>query len=386
RLSDPALLRASWEDLNRAIRKSDRHRETKTLALLAALAKFQGQPWEPLSKRIWQVLGDDKNTINALRAEWSGKPHPEPRLPPERAGLAAADRLALAERLLAPPAARASRVVWLGYSEAHVPQFVLELGDAVALYEGRWLIAVLEHWEDSGHAHKRIPAEVAAHRTECLSSWTLEEGNDRPFALMRIALGEGVISQARDEAQATAEVLLQLATFYSNGHASWRDASSFIVFADGYPNERTLGWISAGEKTGANLVLAQDRTATILEELKPMIAPHLPVTDPRVRIALDLLHWLVAAQQSWAPARFLLCDRILEKVSGWTDEPDPTRFARKYLALYWARQELMSDIADATLQAVYAIDRSGTEPSDPKRRAAFLEATGPKKLVQQESG
>ena len=123
-LSDPGVLRASWNDLKRAIQKSDRDRETKTLALFAALAEFQGQPWEPLSKRIWQVLGDDENAINALRAELGGKPHPEPRLPPEQAGLAASERLALAERLLDHPAARGTRVVWMAYLEAHVPQFL----------------------------------------------------------------------------------------------------------------------------------------------------------------------------------------------------------------------------------------------------------------------
>ena len=203
---------------------------------------------------------------------------------------------------------------------------------------------------------------------------------------MRIALGEGVIAQARDEARATAEVLLQLAAFYSNGRVSWRDVGSFIIFADGYPAQRTLGLNSAGEEGGGNLVLAQDRTATILEELKPTIAPHLPVTDSRVRIALDLLHWLVEAQQAWDPAKFLLCDRIVERVSGWADEPNPSGFARKYLALYWAREQLMSDIADATVHAVYAIDRSGTERSDPNRRTAFLDAIGPKKLVKQEPG
>ena len=37
----------------------------------------------------------------------------------------------------------------------------------------------------------------------------------------------------------------------------------------------------------------------------------------------------------------------MERVSGWAGERDPSRFAREYLALFWSREELTADIADA---------------------------------------
>lgn len=204
--------------------------------------------------------------------------------------------------------------------------------------------------------------------------------------LVRIALGDGPVALAVDEGRATGQVLLALAAFYNSGRPVWCETGSFMVFADGQPHWRTLGLEDTVVAQHSELSIDKDRGGLLLEELAPTIAAHLPVKDERVRAGLELLHWLLEAGRTWDPAKFLLCDRIMERVSGWAGESDPSRFARGYLALSWSRDQLTADIADATRRAVYAIDSTPSAPSEPARREAFMEAIGSRGLIKQGPG
>jgi len=387
-LLEPETLTAAWADLARAVKRSDLRREDQALALLAAVADVQGRPWEPLRKQLWRVLGDEDLEISKLAAELAGQAEPAPGREPQRAGLAPAERLDLAERLLQLPPASGELVVWLAFLEASVPSLVLHVGTAVTLSDGRWLVDVLEHWDPRSPNATEVPAEASSHRGECLECWkpSGQQLEDRPFALVRIALGHGVISEAVGEARATVDVLLALASLYSGGRVSWRDAESFIVFVDGRPQWRTAGLEDLHPERGMNLSLAQDHTAHILQELEPTIGRHVPITDPEIEAAIDPLRWFLEAQQTWTPAKFLLCDRILEQVSGWARETDSSTFARKYLALPWAWDQISSDIAEAVRKGIHGIERGGFYPTDPARRAAYLEAVGPKGLEERGPG
>ena len=177
----------------------------------------------------------------------------------------------------------------------------LPLGDAVTLYEGRWLVAVLASWEQSEHAHEHVPAEVAAYRDECVLSWAREGDENRPFVLVRIALGEGPVALALDEGRATGQVLLALAAFYNSGRPVWRETGSFTAFADGQPDRRTLGLDNTVAAQDHGPSIDKDRGALLLEELAPTIAAHLPVKDERVRAALELLRWLLEAGRTGNP-------------------------------------------------------------------------------------
>jgi hypothetical protein len=385
-LSGAPLLVVCWEDLQRAIRKTNYTRETETLALLASLSEFQGQPWPELSKRIGRILGDEESEVARVLAEFGDMTDPEPQARTRRAGLSAGERLALARGLLERAPERAIRIVWLAYLDGQLPRMVVPLGDAVTLYEGRWLRAVLASWEQSEHAHEHVPSEVAEHRDECLLSWEHDGDENRPFVLIRVALGEGPVPAALDEGRDTGQALLALAAFYNSGRAVWSETGSVIVFADGEPRLRTLGFGDGDSPDGQGKPSDKDRGALLLEELAPTIAGHLPVKDERVRAALELLRWLLEAGRTWAPANFLLCDRIMERVSGWAGERDPSRFAREQLALSWSRERLTGEIAEATRRAVYAIDAPLSAPSEPARREAFLEAIGSRGIIKQGPG
>ena len=383
-LAKPAALGACWADLIRAVKNSDLEREQHALALLASLSELHGKPFRPLSRRLWLVLGDDLNEINAIRAELAGQPRPVPVLPPRPALEPAADRLSLAQQTLSLPAPSGDLIVWLAFVRAHVRSARVQVGPAVTLFEGRWLRSVLERWEDAAHAHEQIPAEVVAHRDTCLEAWETERP-DADFALVRIVIGTGPIAAALDEARATAAALIRLAAFYDRGRSCWRDSGSYMVFVDNEPDWRTLGIADDHDDRGAALDLARDQTAVTLGDLAPTIGPHLPVTDSKVRTVLDLLRWLTEARRTWGPAALLLNDRVLENVAGWAGYSDARQFAVEQLALAWAFAQATSEIADAGIQAVYAIDRTGgVTESDPTRRAAFLEATGARGIVKQD--
>lgn len=381
-LGAPGALSAAWTDLVRAVRQRDWMREQHALALLASVSELQGKPWRPLSRRLWGALGDDENEINAIRAEMVGEPRPDPAVPPRRASERAAVRLALAEQALSLPAPAGDLIVWLAFVRAHVPGGMVEVGPAVTLFDGRWLRDFLANWGAVEDAQQYVPEEVVDHREMCAESWESDRP-DEPFALVRIAIGAAPIARALDEAHATAVALLRLAAFYDRGRSCWRDSGAYIIFVDGKPEWRTLGIDADLDDHGATLDLACDQTAVKLADLASTVGPHLPVTDPDVRAALDLLRWLTEARRTWGPAALLLNDRVLEQVAGWTGHPDSRRFATERLALAWAFSQATTEIVDAGIQAVMSIDRSGgLTPPDPTRRAAYLEATGARDIVQ----
>lgn len=384
--AQPEALRAAWADLVRAARRTDVDREEAALALLVDLTELQGQPWAALSRRLWSVLGDDHDAIAAAKAELTGQAPPARVVPPSRAGADPSIRLELAAQLLTHPPIIGDVIVWLGFERAHVAHFKVEVGPNVLLVDGRWLRSVLAHWDTSAHAHADVPREVAEHRDDCLEAWSPEPGDeDLPFALMRVVLGRRSVAGALEEARATAEVLLRLASFYNCGRQSWPDSRSYIVFVDDSPDWRTLGIGGGRREDGWTLSLAQDRTADVLGELASTVSDPLPVRDGEVKTALELLRWLLTARAAWQPARVLLLDRVLAQVGAWAGSTDGWSFARDYLALPWAYDEAKAEIADAGIQAVYSIDRTRIGPSEPARRDAFLEAVGPRGLVTQQS-
>jgi len=384
-LAEPAAFVAAWHDFVQAVRQRSFERERRTLAVLSSVSELQGKPWRPLSNRIWRLLGDDLDEINAIRAEIAGEAPPDPVLPPQRAHEPPAVRLRLAEQALAPPAPSGALVVWLAFVRAHVRPIVVEVGGSVTLYEGRWLRSVLENWDESAHAHDRVPNEIRTHRDVCLGAWETER-LEEDFALIRVVLPKGPVSAALDEARATAAALLRLAAFYDRGRSCWRDSGSYMVFVDGEVDWRTLGIEGDRDDHGAALDLARDQTAVKLAELASSIGPHLPVVDPEVLAALDLLRWITEARVVWSPAALLFNDRVLEKVAGWAGCGDSLQFAIERLALAWAFSQATTEIADAGIQAVYSIDRSGgLTPQDPLRRAAFLEAIDQRGIIKQDS-
>jgi len=379
-LATPDALTAAWMDLARAVKRSDFRREKQAIALLASVAELQGKLWQPLSRRLWGVLGDDLNEIRAIRAQAAGQATPA-LVAPGAAGESATSRLSLAQQTLSLPAPSGDLIVWLAFVRAHVDRIVVPVGPAVTLFEGRWLRNVLEHCDDAAHPHDSVPAEVAASRDVCLKAWEADRP-DVDFALMRIELGTVAIEAALDEARTTAAALIRLAAFYDRGRTSWRDSGSYVIFVDGEPDWWSAGIHDLADDRDAVLNRAFDQTAATLSDLAATIGPHLPVSDPEVRTALDLLQWLTEARGSWSPAALLLDDRVLQTAAGWSEYADSRRFAEEQLALAWAFQQAQSEIADTGIKAVDGIDRSGgLTPSDPTRRAASLEATDSRHIV-----
>lgn len=372
-ISRSAVLSAAWNDLVRAVKKGGADRERVALGHLASIAELQGHAWQPLSRRLWRVLGDDATAIRLARADLAGEPAPEPTYPPERANLDPTERLRLAQRLLTHSANRSKRIVWLAYLEAFIEREAFSVGPHVKVFNGRWMYEVLEDLDHNSQVWASIPAEVVAHREECLRGWKL--GGSQPFVLMRVDLGDGVTDDVEQDAEAVGEMLMRLASFFNNSRVSWQPAASYVVFADGALMWQTVGLTEPPTVDGAELRLAQDRTGEILETLEPIVAPHVLVQDWRVRDVLDLLRWLLEARGTWEPARFLLFDRILERASGWAGDANPDHFARGQLALPWAIDQLTTDLAGCIIDAVNAIDRHDhREAVEPARREAFLRA------------
>ena len=366
------VLAGIWDDLVRAVRVGAYEREEATAALLGEVVAARGSAWEPLADRIRGVLADIGLDVEAARAEISSAPRPAPRVTSEAAGASAKERLALARALLAVPVEGGRRVVWLAFPHGRVDQFVLPVGESVTLFDGSWLASVLQHWDESAHAHDKVPKEVVEHRDEVLSSWRRSEDLDR-FAAVRVDLGSGNIANALDRAKDSADALLRLTALHTGTQPPWRPGP-FIMFVDGRLHSRTIGLDEV--HAARHRPRGPDHVSACVATLADLVGPHLPVTAREVHEALELLRWLDEARETWDPARLALCDRVVEQAAGWAGKPDGQRFALAHLAAPWAWSQVMGEIDAAGRAAVYAIDGGPFTASAPDRRAAFLEALG----------
>ena len=332
----PDLLRSAWRRI--AVWATDeQERADQGIGALRDLADLHGHDSNALLKQVRDVLNDVARTIASVRDE------PLPDSLTRREGLPASDRLALTELLLVRSAPRRSTVVWLEYLQAELrwPP-TLELGPSVTLYRESFLRSIIHQAPQD----ERVPAELRDLNATGLPIWLDAYDRDEavrgdytirgdPRVYLRVELAEMPDAHLLGAARETAEFLTGFASLYTHNHDIWLLSQSHHI----------SGVLSSThaftfDEDKALTARRQDMTAFHLAHHADALGRHLPLRDPQLKTAARLLVWLRRADANDDPARLVLCERVIEQVSGWAGIARPARFVVELLKPMWMYQQI----------------------------------------------
>jgi hypothetical protein len=256
-LGHSEALVAAWEDFVAPGVADERASRARTLL---DLAEATGHDRKDLSRSLRALLADELLEVQKVRdGEISVQ------TPRGRAGLSADDRVELAGTRLRRLPRHGDVVVWLKYSLAPMrwPP-VIEIGDRVTVFSVEWLRSVL----CSGD-RMRLPEEVRGDtfHLEMLvgteeDDTGASEADQLREAVVRVNLDDVLVSQARDLASETSELLVSLASLHGAPPSIWQLTGDRIAFVNGRLDGASFGtprfFAPSSEQ---RLELAQDDTA-----------------------------------------------------------------------------------------------------------------------------
>lgn len=343
----PDVLGSAWKDLRAAIdADQDPH---GSAAHFLSLASWLGHSSEGLRRAIEGELFESRTPVVDGR----------PRTDESQATRPLEKRLEAVAELIAAPPPRGNATVWLRYQLAKVehPRSgfpVITLGDAVTIYHGEWLRSCVRHEQpDQG-----LPAETFGP-----DAWVLRiflglpaegttpepepEPREQPTAYIRINVGDQLLGDAVKIARANAEALAAIGALYGSDPTLWSLDESHIVFIDGGEGSSVSAPPSVAEPTFEQRVaIPRDRTSRDLRDMAPRLGPHLPIKDRQLERATTLLGWLRGARSASAPLKLVLCDRVVESVSGWAGVAQPEQFVKGQLITWWAYSRMRGAVID----------------------------------------
>jgi hypothetical protein len=271
-------------------------------------------------------------------------------------------RLERAEQRLARPPASKDVIVWLRLVFARIRDpAVLDLGSKVRVYQDDWLREVIKE-----PGHPDAPAELASDDWGDLRGFCERERADggAPLsdAFLRIELDDVLPADAVALARLTASTLGAVGALYGAEPSLWQVHPSHVMFIAGQ------GWQSS---TVAPLVesatfvqrvgVEDDPTARTLLQQRERLSPHLPIREGQLAQTAELLRWLRDARASPPPARLVLCDRAIERISAWAGIATPRRFVEQHLIPSWAYSRIGTALRNVAVSIIY---------DDPGLRAA----------------
>lgn len=353
----PALV-AAFRDLQNA--KNLDQAETAA-RLLVALTEVAGHDRQWFPSRLRNVLADDGYAVAAERGT---------ALPDDaqtRAGATPSERVELVEDILRRPAEKGDVVVWLRFLNADLgwPP-LLHIGKSVCLFEGRWLRSVLAQRPsqiedtapeavDDDSFNLRLFVRVDSEAND----ESAERDEERPsYVYIRVAAAHSTASQGLSIARRTADALSGVASLYGTPPRLWQLEDSFVSFTEhGSGGASFAGPPPIGLSVDDSVSLRNDHTGRSLADVADRLGEHLPVKDPAIEQAATLLSWLRTARLTEGPPRLLLCDRVVEQVSGWAGFDEPRRFVTEYLRLSWALGRVRNNVANTAFAAAIELQR-----------------------------
>lgn len=377
-LSRPEAVHAAWTGLLDACRDgADRRTLDQRQAELWYAAERTGHPWDRLFRLMGGVLADSERCVCEVQdAVASGTIRIVPRPPADRpARMAISERLRLLDRYLRLPVADARSEVWVGVEDAFFDAVSLEVGP-VTFWNGPRLRSAVDGGGEDGTLV--LPRMIRRHQR--LFQWLWENRHARAgFALAQVPIDRGRPSEARYDAQQTVRAVLVLAEL-DEGFSAWRVAERGLLhFADGefvFRDQLEPGDVPVGLRVAD---LARDNTPQALRERAPAIASHLPLRSglSAVRHALELVRWFVQGRSAPGPARIVLAKRVIERTAGWAGVREE-HFTDSFLAIPWARRQVVGEIGDAVHGALAAL-RADARAGD---RETWRELhAGPRRMV-----
>lgn len=326
----PSMLLAAWDDLLACA--EDREAAPAAARGFLSLAGWTGHDVSSYVREITRAL-DGEGTMR-IDGELVSPPMDTP----------LQERLDAARSAVEVQPARASLTVWLRFRLAQIrwPP-VISIGEAVRIYRGDWLRSCL----CGPAAHHDLPVEATGQGAEALRDFCgvepahVEAGgpphdpHETPFAYIRVAVGEQLVSRTVEIARSNAEAIAALGAVYGEEPTIWRLERSYCLF-DG--DGEAGGSVSAEEPAWTESVgVAEDRTGQIVLEVSERLAGHVPFRDPELEEAMSMFGWLRGARSTPPAARLVLCDRVIEAVCGWAGMRSRQAFVRDHLIPWWAR-------------------------------------------------
>lgn len=334
--------------------------------LVLSLAELIGHDRQRLPQRLRPILEDRSYAIASQR----GLNRPDE--PNALAGTRPEERITLVEDALGRAPRPGEVIVWLRFANADLgPQQSFPIGDRVTLFDERWLRSVIKTRRGAlADTAPEALQEEAAFDIALLVGDLDEEGTDESTpspsqcVVVRVVVEEATPSQAEAIARRTADAISGMASLYGTPPRLWQLEDSRVLLTE--HGDRSMSFSGAPGTTlnaDERSWLADDHTARNLGEVVDRLGLHLPVTDPDIVQATTLLSWLRTARQTEGPARLLLCERVVERVSGWAGYSDPKRFTTEYLRPAWAYDHVRYRVADAAFASETALRQidAGTE-------------------------
>jgi hypothetical protein len=369
-LREEALL-ASWRDMVDAPQTIV---AVSYARLLLALAHLRGDSPDSLADRVCRILRDSYRDITRARGNAPKKKQDGEY--PRRGEASCAERLQLAEASLSRLPLEAEVVVWLLYALGPKMQPpVLEVGEKVTLFDAKWLGRAMDRPENAAYP---VPDELKAEGLARLLVARAEKyAQEDPDPVTRVAarfdLGRVRLPDAEEMARSSAEALIALASLAGGHSCPWIVEESFSMFIDGRDGPWSMMAPAVFTPTSAqHRAMREDRTVEVITKNVGRWGPHFPIRDEQMQEAAHLLVWLRKAREAWGPARLILCDRVIERASGWAGLSGPRRLIDDHLKLDWAINSMRNECANVAWDAyatgdVFEPVRDQAECEDLKR-------------------
>lgn len=354
KMNDGELLGAAFEDV---IESASAKEPLAYAKLFTALCAEVGHDPRWFPSRVTSILADDAYAISAERGK------PERRQVGERAGSTPDERVSLIRRLLAEPPSRGEVVVWMRFANADLgwPP-ILDIGDSVKLFADQWLRAAIRNDLDQLEPHApEAMSEEAEHDIKLfVGDEPGEEERDVSSVFIRILVSDSTAAQALRTARRTADAISGLATLYGTPPRLWELDNSYVVRTAESGGGPSFSAPPSRELSVEDwTALRNDHTGRNLADVADKLGPHLPVADPAIFHAATLLSWLRGARASAAAPRLLLCDRVVEQVSGWAGFGSPKAFSSEVLRGAWVIARVRNTVANAAFAAGRELGRLG---------------------------
>lgn len=364
-MAGPGVLGSAFEDL---IAASPREREARARSFVCASA-IVGHDAQYFPDRLRHVLAGDPSTVAAALREPPQDNDDDP--------VDSARRKKAVDALLWDPPTTGTNTVWLRFEHARLLEpKVLKLGRAVLLFDGDWLTS--EYSDRSAELYELAPELIGRESSHVKyligePSVSSDELRDR-CVFIRVVVRRSTATGALRVAQRTADAISGLAALHGTPSALWELDPSFVTLgSSGDGPARFSRSAHSRLETKDQVALRADGTSRVLSQLSERLGPHLPVEDPAIDHAATLLSWLRGAKLAPPAPRLLLCDRVVEQVSGWSGFADPRAFIAEVVEAAWVVRRLHNQVAQAAFVASFelsGINESGlvesfAEPRQP---------------------
>lgn len=347
-----STLRAAFDDLAGAESPSEIENRA---ALLISLIQSAGHDPHWFPRRIGAILADDAASIAAARGDESG-----PDDPMARAGCDPETRFELARDVLGESPETGTVVVWLRFAHAFLgwPPLI-ELGPDVTVFDDQWLHSSLK--PGPSQELTRLAPETSRQEGWDVKRFVgdIEPDRKESKVFLRVSVDAATTFEAHNIARRTGDTIAGLASLYGTPSILWELEASYVMYT-----QHGAGGSMSSESTTTLTIRDQhsvqtDHTANTLADLADRLGPHLPVRDPDIAHAATLLSWLRRARSTQAAPRVLLCDRVVEQVSGWAGFADPRAFASEVLRLAWSISRIRNAIGNAAFASSMELRRLG---------------------------